>query len=1006
MKRYVQLKSVLLGGASLMAVGVFALPAVAADQQVETITVTGIRAAMQSAQNIKQNSDQVVDSITAVDIGALPDRDVADALQRIPGVTLVRTDQTRDPVRYGGTGSSVSIRGLAWSQSLTNGRDVFSSANGRGLSFGDVSADLLTGVDVYKNPNAKQIEGGVGGTVDLRTRKPFDQDGQLIAVGGDYTWSMLNKRLSPSVNGLYSNRWSTPIGEIGLLVSADWQDQRNRVNAVSKSEYYCVDFTGANATGSAACDSEDLKNSSGVNQKGYVPGALGPRQVDWQQQRFATDIVLQWRPSEKTEITIEALNASANLNDLEHTMLFYPDKGNDTAACSTVTSGACGYKFDAQGTWTGGEFKNAWTQYDTRVGKHHDRTTDLSANAKYTPTDNLTFTADAQFVESMATNYSMTGFTNNSVPDISFDYSGSSPTFNLIKPNDTTVTNTGIDAVMDHMEYNVAHAFSYRADAQWTNGDKSSWLKGISAGFRGENKLSILRQTGYGWEGSGMWWGYMPGEEKVLNTFNFGGLLGNTGLSAVMWNPNVLNKDSQYVVKTIAAAIPATSPTTYATNAGCTGPDVYCLKMYSALNPAADDQDAGINPVKENILSGYVMADFGHDSFLGFDVPIDGNIGVRIVNTQDNIAAGKLAIPAITQTCAIGPQTVNGVSFTVPTGGCNDLLGAIAYAGTAAGASYVLPAVSNSYTDVTPSFNIRAHLSDTLQVRAAYSQAIVRPSFDTMYNFASVGFNFYNQGSAQEGTLKAGSLGQTGTAGNPYLKPMHAQQYDASVEWYFAPTGSLSFALFHKDLSNYFYAATQARAITNPASGKTSTFYVTTTMNGGEGKVEGFEFAYQQFFDSLPGAWSGLGTQFNYTKIYNSGGQNQTVNVFDSNQVKNPNQHVLPLEGMSPDSANIALLYAKYGIDARLAYNWRSGFLLTSSAANSNQPEWQRNYGQLDGSVFYSFLEHYKVGLQMTNLLNTTTKIDVGYKDSGIGIRPYDWLNIDQKVSLILRANW
>ena len=194
MKNIVQMQKVLLGSVSALAIGALVGPALAQDASstpVETVVVTGIRASLASAQAIKQNSDQVVDSISAVDIGALPDRNVADALQRIPGITLQRTDQNRDPVRYGGTGNGVYIRGLAWVESLTNGRDEFSASNGRSLSFADVSADLLSGVDVFKNPDATMIEGGVGGTVNLKTRKPFDQDGMLIAGSADYTYGDL-----------------------------------------------------------------------------------------------------------------------------------------------------------------------------------------------------------------------------------------------------------------------------------------------------------------------------------------------------------------------------------------------------------------------------------------------------------------------------------------------------------------------------------------------------------------------------------------------------------------------------------------------------------------------------------------------------------------------------------------------------------------------------------------------------------------------------------------------
>ena len=206
--------------------------------------------------------------------------------------------------------------------------------------------------------------------------------------------------------------------------------------------------------------------------------------------------------------------------------------------------------------------------------------------------------------------------------------------------------------------------------------------------------------------------------------------------------------------------------------------------------------------------------------------------------------------------------------------------------------------------------------------------------------------------------------------------------------------------MFHKDLSNYFMTGTVPVAFTH--NGVTQTFAVTEYVNGGKGKVEGFEFGYQQFYDSLPGAWGGLGFAANYTKIYNSGGANPTVNLFESAQLNNANIP-LPLEGMSPDSYNLQLMYEKYGISGRLAYNWRSRFLLTTSAANVKQPVWSENYGQLDGSVFYSFMGHYKIGIQATNLMKQTTILDVGYSD----FHPrYDWIETDRKISIILRANW
>ena len=218
-----------------------ALPAAAQNKEqpadIEEIVVSGIRASLESAQAIKKNADQVVDSITATDIGALPDRSVSEALQRIPGVTLQRTNANRDPARLASEGGGIFIRGLSWVRSETNGRDIFSASNGRDLSFEDVSADLLAGVDVYKNPSAELIEGGIGGIVNLRTRLPFDSDQRQFAVSADYNYADLMDQGFTSGNALYSDRWETGAGEFGFLASLSIGNIGNRTDSIQTGRF-------------------------------------------------------------------------------------------------------------------------------------------------------------------------------------------------------------------------------------------------------------------------------------------------------------------------------------------------------------------------------------------------------------------------------------------------------------------------------------------------------------------------------------------------------------------------------------------------------------------------------------------------------------------------------------------------------------------------------------------------------------------------------------------------
>src|SRR5205085_4272624 len=208
--------------------GAAASTATAADadapDDADTIIVTGQRRALQTSQGIKRNADTVVDSITATDIGAFPDKSVAEALQRIPGITVDRIAAHGDVSHFSAEPSGVIIRGLPQVRSEFNGRDIFNANSSRGLSWQDVTPELLAGVDAYKNQTADMIEGGIAGSINLRTRLPFDANGQLIQVGGHMNYNSLAKKWTPDANAFYSNRWQTGIGEFGIMGDIAYSD--------------------------------------------------------------------------------------------------------------------------------------------------------------------------------------------------------------------------------------------------------------------------------------------------------------------------------------------------------------------------------------------------------------------------------------------------------------------------------------------------------------------------------------------------------------------------------------------------------------------------------------------------------------------------------------------------------------------------------------------------------------------------------------------------------------
>lgn len=980
-------RNVMLMGASALAIAVLtpaialaqdaAAPAATADT-VDEVVVTGIRASLTSARQIKRNAEQIVDSISAQDIGALPDRSVSEALQRIPGVTLQRTNENRDPARLASEGGGVFIRGLSWVRSETNGRDIFSANNGRALSFEDVSADLLAGVDVYKNPSAEQIEGGIGGIVNLRTRKPFDSAKRLLAFSADYNYADLRDKGYVSGNLLYSDRWDTNIGEIGLLLSGSIGNIGNRTDSVQTGRFEERTLDAAQAA----------QVGKTVGDKVYIPNSIGWRRIDWQQKRTAFAGALQWRPNEQWEATFEVLTAKANPRDIERAL-------GDTDGGYAATGP--GFKYDGQGAITAGTINNFHLTADSRYGEQHKKTEDYSFNLKYTPNDRWSFSADAQYIKSHASVLSMTAFTqmDPTVPSsLTFDIGGDEPVLKLSQATDTTRTKSAYwwAAAMDHIEDNSADSKALRADGEYLF-EEDSWLKSFRFGVRGTDKSSTTRQTGYNWGLlSNQFWNagppvYLnqtgfdathqsPGLPQQSELFTYDDFFrGDVQLPGVAWFPTeglVAGGTQQAydLLKNTESAGWGWAPLSEAS--------------YANSSPAGDNPNGGTNNQGEKTQAIYGLLRFGHEtSPLG---RMDGNVGVRVVKTKVDGGDAIIKVAALNGTPAACAAVVPAISCTA----FNN-----AYAFTQGG-SISGGQSSNDYTDVLPSANVRFFLTDDLQFRLAAAKAVVRPTFSQMQSYTNLAFNFEADGFTPR-TVEP----LTGSGGNPLLKPTKSNQFDASLEWYFGSANSLTFAAFYKDISNYIFMGNATESYTS--GGQTYSFLVSRNMNGSSGTIKGFELAYTQFYDSLPGPLSGLGVQANFTYVDSNGGKNTAINLNESAQIAGAADQTLPLEGLSKTSYNVAVLYEKYGISARLAYNWRERYLLTTSAANIQRPVWSEDYGQLDGSILYSITEQYKVGVQATNILNARTYLDVG----GANFAPrYSWTDTDRRIAVILRGSF
>lgn len=1074
-------RTVLLGTTMLASAAVMAAAPALAQDSMETVVVTGIRASLQSAQAIKQNSDQVVDSITAVDIGALPDNSVAEALQRVPGVQITRTDQPTDPLRWASNGNGVFIRGLSWVKSLTNGEEIFGAENGRTISFADISADLMAGVDVYKNPSAKMIEGGVGGTVNLRTRMPFDFDGRKIAVSGSLDYGTLADKFGESANAMYSDRFNTKVGEVGVLVSASFQNLVNS-NNIGTTDPWTDQWKGG------AWPNNTFSTPGHFYPRGFTTafGMLGYRHMNWKQPRLSLDTTLQWRPNEALEVTVVGLFTKTEPQSDEHNVAWVipvvnpdPTAGGDAAnSISTLPSpdqtnalaSVASYKYDGKGYLNYGTIYNAQSNstyanyFDTRWDVRHHINKNVELNIKYNPNSHLSVVLDATYIDSRAYMSSMTFY--NMVKNTAFvqssNYSGHASFF----PNAPSI-NVGFDfrdgspaytydaagvaalkdksnylwaAGMDHYENNYAHAYTTRLDATYTFDGTGlvGWVKSVDTGFRASLKSSATRNSGWNWGRTGFqtWSTSNCGRRddyggNVLDPitqcadvvgdfstrmpnasalYNFPTFFGNS--MPAVWEPKISWMQDPYQVwkdvqPTYAELAKITWPynadgTPHAgnfTNAAvdvwtpaivrdgnCTGVAYLCSNVYTR---------GQVNNQREDTIAGYAVVNFAHEATMfGKLIPIDGNVGVRIVNTMYDSGPGQLTLPNVT---GCGDASAVPPIPGAPAG--SDRAKACAFVGTQNDSSTSYPGVTTNYVNALPSLNVRAGLTDQVLLRLGYSQGLVRPDLEKMRNYTTLGFAW---GGLNHENDFAVSNALTGTGSNPYLKPTYSQNYDVSLEWYFSPSNYVSAAFFYKTVGNYVMSGYANMPFTR--NGQTFNFLVGSYVNGTKGTVKGIELAYQQFYDFLPGALSGLGFQANYTKIWNNGGANPVRDVTQADSVTFASDPSLPMEGMSADSYNVVAMYEKYDISARLAYNWRSKNLVNSYPANLFQPVFQKNYGQLDGSVLYTMFDHYKVGFQVSNLLKQTAILTVGRTLATQ--HDYQWVEGERKMSLVLRATW
>ncbi|MDC7684109.1 TonB-dependent receptor [Asticcacaulis sp. BYS171W] len=951
-----------------------ATPAAAsANDDIQTVVVTGTRSSQQSAINRKKRSGTVSDSIVAEDIGQFPDKNVGEALGRVTGVQLARDF---------GEGSGVSIRGVEpdLNRIEINGMSTLSTAGnisvygggGRSNDFRELASELVQSIDVFKGFTADMTEGGVGGTVSVKTRKPLDFRKPTFSITGSLQnldtvdgWKprtnffgatkLLDGKLGIMANVTFDNvdTRGDYLRNTAWVRLADFDNSAEKTSAYFSSTDTAANIAAYNAiTTQAGCNTAYAAGTQRNNclSQWYDYSPRVARYGVWTRndQRMSAEFTAQYRFSDRFDafVSYNRNTRDQTLNDINYGTDF--TSVNRLYNVTSATNAACGSTVPSGSTVV--DASHNVVQYTVgnclaTTGRGGSNAFSVSARdfSQQTKSDYISYGAnykgDTLQVEFQGSNSESDVLTQTNNVSVSYNVPGlvvtldsrGAPTFTFptgYSPNDASAVSQW------QIQYRPSNAKSkeqqYKLD------------------FDYETKFPVLNKLEWGARAT----------KYETGGYGYGGFLLNAGSDltsatddTVIYT-NAVNSTAtvsatQTADQTAAAAAAAAYQTGYWSstetwsktfsnsvfNSAMTalpadfyfgGGSIASNWLYPDFNKVAQYLDTShFNldnlenttgndgkaysqipyQVEETTEAQYLKANYAFP-FNGWDV--SGNFGVRRVHTETT-ASGTITRQEIRYNAAnVATTYVVGNSQT---------------------------SMTKDYTVYLPSFNIGVwFIPNELSARAGFAKLMARPLVNYLMPSVTCTINYTNDGTAEDDADSC-------VGGNPALKPYRADQYDLSFEWYPNRDTQVTAGFFYKDIKQ-FYVSSRVSVGKMDYFGDGTEYYVQTYINGDGAKISGIELTAKTAFTFLPEALSGFGADVNYT-------YQEAKDVGLYSQIDNS---PLPFPGLSSDSYNATLWYDKGQINARLAYNYRSKWLV-SAADSYGQPLYRDPTGYLDGKI-------------------------------------------------------
>jgi TonB-dependent receptor len=944
---------------------------------IERIEVRGFSTSLIQSLNQKRFGDTVSEQLSADDLGGLPDVSMADALTRLPGISAVRT---------GGQAAEINIRGLSggFVFSTLNGREQVSTSGTRSIEFDQYPSELISSAAVYKSPKASLIEGGVAGTVELRTASPLSNDQQHT--------------FNANVRGMFNDRADeVPDGEdFGHRLSFSYQgkfmDDTLGV-AVGYARLFqpstSVQFIGLAYNGQVDVDGIEGDNDGPIECPNceLISEGFEMQHKGGEETRDGYIAAIEWAPVDNFTLKADAFISKF---DSEAFARGFRVKLGGPAA--TITNPVV-----VNNSVIGGSFTRSDTSF-TRVELVNDDNQDFDQvetygiNADWDITDDLSAQFDISlskaesnfrngllwslvgedanaasplFDQNVAISYQLN---NLNLPDVAFNQSA-----DFIDLDRVMVSKYGIYPFQNDDQLD-----AYRIDFQYAL--DTEIFSAIEFGARYSDRTYSNDRSVFEYGDDG---GFSASQPPLRITPDMAEVVNWSG--DFSYFPSYLSIDLNAALDAwFPGGIPQPVQTWGPTADGVVnGPGVGASTAWSV-------QESG--DVFETVSSAYFMANI--DAEIG-DIPITGNIGVRYIESKQSATTLQRATTFITD-----PETNVQTEISDPTQGAQNITDDVGLIN-----NFYRPAIlTHEYTDVLPSINLNFGITDSSQLRVAAAKVMGRAPINWLAANASTSqrsVSATQDRDSGEVALSNPTVIIDGSSRNsPYLDPFYATQYDLSYEYYFEDTdGAFIAAAFYKDIDSFIeQIGTEpydfaANGIIIPDSVQVPVFYnaefqgqepervrdenglpvfitvptengsYSTRVNNAEGGyIRGLEFSYTQIYSMLPGIWSGLGMSASYSFTESEIQRTVGNGVFAD-----------ALPGLSENVAQVTLFWEYEGFETRVSGRYRDQFVSEQVAVNDQTVNFAEEL-VIDYQASYEVNENISVLFQVNNVTDEPTR--------------------------------